>query len=89
VHGRQGEPVEEAGLDVACELDVCVDRREQRALHEWNRQRKREERVRRESGQAGSGPQPARVHGEQQHRKDEREDHVRRLARSPDHRSPP
>jgi hypothetical protein len=72
------------GLDVACELDVRIDRREQRALDERNCEREGEERVGREPGQARCRLEAAGVHGQEQHRKDEREDHVRRLACCPD-----
>ena len=69
-HRRQREPVEKSGLDVARELDVRVDRREQRALHERHGEREREERVRREARKPRRRLEAAGVHGEEQHRKD-------------------
>ena len=54
-HRRQREPVQEARLDVACEVGARVHGREERALDERDGEHEREERVGREAGQLRRG----------------------------------
>ena len=87
-HGRQREPVQEAGVDVAREVDACDARREERALHERERQEEREERPRREPGQVRRRAQAVRVDGHQHQREGQRRDPHAGLAERANHRPP-
>jgi hypothetical protein len=82
-HGRQREPVQEPGLDVAREICAGVHGREQRALDERHGKRECHERVRREPGQLRLGLEPARVDREQEHREEQRRNHVGGLPQRP------
>src|SRR4029079_18982265 len=87
-HGRQREPVEETSLDVPREIRAGVHGREERALHERNRECECQVRVGWEPGQVRGRLEAARVDREQEQREDEREDDVRGLARGAHDRPP-
>ena len=72
--GRQREPVQEARVDVAREVDAGDAGREQRSLQERERQEEREERGRREPRQVRRRAEAVRVDGHQHERERERRD---------------
>ena len=86
-HRRQRQPVQEAGLDVARDRGAGVDRREQRALDERERDREVEVAVGREARDVGRGVQPRHVDPHQDQREQHRRDDHRRLAQRLQHRA--
>ena len=79
-HRRHREAVEEAALDVAREVLAAVERGEQRALHERDREREVEVAGGRKARQVRRRVQPRGVDRQQDEREDDREDHLRGLA---------